>query len=133
MRNQEQILSELTEINGEILSGIPDSDISLMLTKLSTVVTYLASSASLVAESGFLYNQAKKKAYHTLKTSSEANQEYYSPMLAKDYINSCCAAESYLYEFAQRLNSAVTHTLDALRTAISAEKQNLLYQSSQIG
>jgi hypothetical protein len=131
MRTQTEILQELYTINQYVLKGIPDSDIPTMLTAQSVLVTYLASTAALVAESGKLHNQAKVKAYLALKTSSEANRDYYSPMLAKDYISARCGDEHYAYEYAQRMNSAVTHALDACRTAISAEKallSNLNYQ-----
>ncbi len=122
MRTHNEIQSELNTINDYLLKGIPDGDISLMMQTLSTLVTYLASSAALLAEAGFLYNQAKKKAYLTLKSSSEANREYYSPMLAKDYIASSCADECYLKDLSDRLNSALIHTIDSCRTNISAEK-----------
>jgi hypothetical protein len=131
MRKQSEILQELEVINEYIMRGIPDNDIPQMLTTQSILVTYLASTASLVAEAGKLHNQAKVKAYLALKTSSEANREYYSPSLAKDFIAARCGDEHYAYEYAQRMNSAVTHALDACRTAISAEKallSNLNYQ-----
>jgi hypothetical protein len=125
MRTRQEIISELLTINEEVLSGVPDADINIMMTKLSILTTYLGSSAALVAEAGYLYNQTKKKAYLTLKTSSEANQQYYSPMLAKDFISSSCGEEFYAYELAQRINSAVVHSIDACRTNISAEKSLL--------
>lgn len=134
MRTAQEIQSELDTINAFVMKGVPDSDISLMLQTGSTLVTYLASTAALVAESGKLFNHAKVKAYHTLAASSTANSKYYSATLAKDYIASRCADEGYTYEFACRMNAAVTHSLDMLRTAVSAEKQllsNLQYGGGQ--
>jgi len=125
MRNSEQILKELNDINAYVLKGIPDNDMQMMLSCGSTLVTYIASTAAMVAESGKLFNQAKTNAYHVLALSSVANQKYYSPSLAKDYINSKCSEAGYVYELACRMNAAVTHSLDMIRTAISAEKQLL--------
>jgi hypothetical protein len=131
MRNQTEILQELYTINQYVLKGIPDSDIPTMLTAQSVLVTYLASTAALVAEAGKIHNQAKVKAYLALKTSSEANREYYSASLAKDYISARCGEEHYAYEYAQRMNSAVTHALDACRTAISTERAMLQHLNFQ--
>lgn len=129
MRTSEQIVAELDTINSYLLKGIPDNDISVMLTGMSTLVTYLASSAALVSEAGRIYNKTKQRAYNSLAMSSEANRQYYSAMLAKDFISAKCGDEFYAYEFAQRVNSAVTHALDAIRTAISAEKQLVIASS----
>jgi len=125
MRNREQILNQLNEINEYLLKGIPDSDISLMLTTLSTLVTYLASSGALVAESGSIYNKRKVKAYQSLAASQSANQDYWSPSQGKEFVGAQCGDDYYVYEFAQRVNSALVHTIDAIRTAISAEKSLL--------
>jgi hypothetical protein len=134
MRTLNEILQELTAINEYILKGVPDNDITLMLQAGSVLVTYLASTAAMVAEAGKYYSQAKTRAYNTLALSSAAHQKYYSPSLAKDYIASRCSDEGYIYEFACRMNAAVTHSLDMIRTAVSAEKQllsNLQYGGQQ--
>lgn len=125
MRTLNEILQELTEINQFVMRGIPDNNIPLMTQTGSTLVTYLASTAAMVAEAGKYYNQAKTRAYQTLAMSSVANAKYYSASLAKDYIAARCSDEGYIYEFAQRMNAAVTHAADMIRTFISAEKQLL--------
>lgn len=122
MRNREEILSELNEINEYIMRGIPDSDITTMLQTMSALVTYLASSAALVAESGMIYNKRKVRAYLALKTSQEANKDYWSPSQGKEFVAAQCGDEYYTYELGQRVNAACTHALDAIRTAVSAEK-----------
>lgn len=125
MRTKKQIIEELAEIHEFLLKGIPDQDINLMLSVLSTLTTYLASTAGLVAESGVLYNRAKVVAYYALELRFKEVGKKMSPMLAKDFISGQCGDDEYAYEFAQRINSAVTHTIDALRTSVSAEKQLL--------
>lgn len=125
MRTLDQIKKELDEIQEFLLKGIPVDDIHVMLQHLSSLTSYLASTAALVAESGKHYNEAKVKAYHKLKTSAESNREYYAPSLAKDYVAAQCSAECYISQYAERINAATTHSNQSLITAISAEKQLL--------
>jgi hypothetical protein len=68
-------------------------------------------------------NKAKVRAYNTLVTSSEANREYYSAMLAKDYISAKIEQEQYDYDICERCSRTVLHTIEALRTCISALKE----------
>jgi hypothetical protein len=67
-------------------------------------------------------NKAKAKAYETLITSSVANEVYFSPMLAKDYIAAKCEQQQYNYDVCERCSRVITHTIEALRTCISALK-----------
>lgn len=68
-------------------------------------------------------NDKKITAYETLVTSSIANQEYFAPSLAKDYISSKCSNEQYNYDICERASRTTTHTIEALRTCISALKE----------
>ncbi len=68
-------------------------------------------------------NEAKVKAYHKLITSSTANEQYFAPSLAKDYVNSLVSEEQYVYDNAERCSRTIVHLIDALRTCISALKE----------
>jgi hypothetical protein len=68
-------------------------------------------------------NKAKVRAYNTLVTSSEANREYYSASLAKDYISAKIEQEQYDYDVCERCSRTLLHTIEALRTCISALKE----------
>jgi hypothetical protein len=70
-----------------------------------------------------ILNKAKVKAYNTLVTSSVANAEYFSPMLAKDYISARIEQEQYDFDVCERCSRTVLHTIEALRTCISALKE----------
>lgn len=70
-----------------------------------------------------ILNKAKVKAYNTLVTSSEANREYYSASLAKDYISAKIEQEQYDYDICERCSRTLLHTIEALRTCISALKE----------
>jgi hypothetical protein len=68
-------------------------------------------------------NEAKVKAYHRLITSSQANEKYFSPSLAKDYVSALCSNEQYVYDNAERCSRSLVHLIDALRTCLSCLKE----------
>lgn len=68
-------------------------------------------------------NEKKAKAYETMVVSSIANEQYFSPMLARDYINSKVADYQYNYDMAERCSRTILHTIDSVRTCISALKE----------
>lgn len=77
-------------------------------------------------------NHAKVRAYSTMIASSYANNYYFTPMLAKDYINAKCDTEQYNYDVCERASRTVTHHLDALRTCISALKEEVKVTNYQM-
>lgn len=68
-------------------------------------------------------NRKKTVIYNRLATSSIANQEYYSPSLAKDWISARLMKEQYEYDICERCSRTLFHTIEALRTCISALKE----------
>lgn len=70
-------------------------------------------------------NEKKVAAYNSLVGSSVANEEYFAPSLAKDYVSSKCSEEQYDYDICERTSRTVTHILEMLRTCISALKMEL--------
>jgi hypothetical protein len=74
-------------------------------------------------------NEAKVKAYHKLITSSKANEQYFAPSLAKDYVNSLVSNEQYIFDNAERCSRSIVHLLDALRSCLSALKEEVKFSS----
>ena len=70
-----------------------------------------------------LWNEAKVKAYYDLITSSSANEKYFAPSLAKDFVNAKCSNEQYAFDVAERCSRTIVHLIDALRSCISALKE----------
>lgn len=68
------------------------------------------------------FRQAKKSAYLKLQASSHSQDKYFSAMLAKDYVNSCCSETGYMCDLAERTAAQCVHTIDAIRTIISSLK-----------
>lgn len=67
-------------------------------------------------------NKAKVLAYNTLIASSIANEQYFAPSIAKDYIAAKCEQYQYNYDVCERCSRVLVHTIEALRTCISALK-----------
>lgn len=84
-----------------------------------------------MAEAKMLLNNKKQRAYETLAASSIANEKYFAPSLARDYISSKCAIEQYEYDLCERCSRTVVHTIDALRSIISSLKEELKIASYQ--
>lgn len=70
-------------------------------------------------------SEKKTKAYNDLICSEVANAAYFAPSLAKDYISAKCSKEQYEYDICERTSRTVTHTIEALRTCISAAKEEI--------
>lgn len=70
-----------------------------------------------------LLNKKKVNAYNNLIGSTLANNETISPMLAKDYISAKVEQEQYDYDVCERCSRTLLHTIEALRTCISALKE----------
>ena len=70
-------------------------------------------------------NEAKVKAYHSLITSQVANETYFAPSLAKDFINGQLSKEQYNFDICERTSRTITHTIESLRTCISALKEEI--------
>lgn len=124
MRDNKEILSELLTIQ-EFLGEKPAGDMNVMTMKLDMLIVYLSTTASLVADAEFWYNKAKRDAYYALEARYKEKERKFTPSLAKDFISADIAEETYAYTLAQRLNAAVTHSIEGLRTLISAEKSML--------
>jgi hypothetical protein len=69
-------------------------------------------------------NKAKVAAYHKM-VQLYGSQKYFSPSLAKDYVGGLCSEEQYAYDLCERASRTIVHTLDTLRTCISALKEEI--------
>lgn len=95
----------------------------ILIDKLDLLCSTLPFVNNQMAITKKLLNEAKVKAYHKLQCSSAAQQDYYAPSLAKDYISAQVAKEAYAYDLCERCSRTIIHIMDSLRTMISALKQ----------
>lgn len=96
--------------------------LNFLIDKMGELSVSLAFVNNQMAIAKAVLNVAKVKAYHDLITSSVANEEYFAPSLAKDYIGGKLAKEHYGYDLCERCSRTIVHKIDSLRTAISALK-----------
>ena len=117
-------------INHEIQSMIPDElqSIDVLNNLMLRFSTHLAFTGEQMAISKRIWRKELAKTYETFVISSEANAsrvERYGKMVVQDYIKSKCGDMESQYEYIERTNKALTHSIDAIRTAISALKEQL--------
>jgi|APCry1669191515_1035360.scaffolds.fasta_scaffold113681_1 hypothetical protein len=96
-----------------------------LIHKLDLLCNALPFVNSQMAVTKRLLNEAKVRAYNKLTMSSHAQQKYYAPSLAKDYVAAQCSDEQYAYDMCERCSRTIVHVIDAMRTAISALKTEM--------
>jgi hypothetical protein len=115
-------------INGEAFTH--SQSVSFLIDKLGELSVSLAFVNQQMAVAKKLLNQKKVAAYNSLVGSSVANEMYFAPSLARDYISGKVANEQYDYDICERCSRTIVHTIDAVRTAISALKMEQQYSSN---
>lgn len=129
----ETIKEELTGYMSLIEQFDKDSaqDASALHAYLVELTNIMARCNFLMAEYQQSFRKEKKKAYQKLVASSHAQQMYWAPSLAKDYVDAQCDESGYLLDLATRCSRSCVHTMDAIRTIISSlksERQFAAYQ-----
>jgi len=112
-------------LNAEFSTIEGQQSIDALIEKISQLNASIAFAYNQMAIAKKELNEAKTKAYQTLAASSYANERYYAPSLAKDYVSSQCVIASYNYDLTERFCRAMVHISDNLRTAISALKEEI--------
>lgn len=105
--------------------------ISWLIDQVGMLCKSLAFVNNQMAVAKKILNKKKVAAYNNLIGSTMANNETISPMLAKDYISAKIEQEQYDYDICERCSRTLLHTIEALRTCISAlkmEAQTTQYQ-----
>lgn len=115
----EEILINCNRIKGELESQVETSNIESVMDKLNNLTGLSGLSAELVANTKQLILQRQKPAILLAQKSNV------SASMQKAFVESECAEEMMLYTYAERLNAAITHSLDALRTIVSMRKSEM--------
>jgi hypothetical protein len=102
--------------------------VNFLIDKLGELTVSMAFVNNQMAVAKRILNQKKVAAYNNLIASSVANETYFAPSLAKDYISAKISQEQYDYDVCERCSRSIVHTIDSIRTAISALKLEKEYQ-----
>ena len=116
MKTTEETIKALNAIRTMIDKDITGCDITDVDNKLK----HLTQLTGLSAEA----NASAKKILHKkeLEVLRELTKLSLSPSILNGMLKAECFEEIALLEYADRLNSAIVHTLDSLRTSISLYK-----------
>jgi hypothetical protein len=96
-----------------------------LIDQLGQLVKAMAFINGQMALAKMVLNEKKRRAYELLVSSTVAQQTYFAPSLAKDYIASKVSEEQYNYDLCERTSRTIVHTVEALRSCISALKEEL--------
>ena len=121
---------EWLETNGDKYETI--QSLTVLIEDLGTLVKSLAFVNNQMAVAKRMLNEAKTREYTNLIASQRAIGWDMSPMLARDYINAKVSKEMFDYDVCERCSRTITHTIDALRTCISALKIEQQYSNYQM-
>jgi len=118
----EQIVNELIKYLNVIETFDKDAgqDAEQLHAYLITLTNYMARANLLMAEYKKKFRDEKKRAYLKLTASSHAQQQYYAPSTAKDFIDSQCGESGFVYDLAERVSRTCVHTVDCIRTIVAS-------------
>lgn len=95
-----------------------------VLERIRTIMTYISRTAFLLAEAKKVLR--RKKASEISNTIINiAKEQCLSAKVQNTLIDSIAEDEAYLVDWLDRLNAAATHQVDALRSILSYEREQL--------
>lgn len=105
--------------------------ISWLIDQVGILCKSLAFVNNQMAVAKKVLNKKKVQVYNNLLCSSMANNEFFSPSVIKDYVSARIEQEQYDYDITERCSRTLLHTIEALRTCISALKEEMKTTSYQ--
>jgi hypothetical protein len=117
MKEELEKIQEFLEID---VSENPEE----LIERIKTLNVYMARSGRMLAEAK--QKLREKKASEISKTILEiAKQNFLSAKAQNALVDSIAQEENFLVDWAERINKACTHQVDALRSLLSYEKEQL--------
>ncbi len=117
------ILKELTDIDS-FLNITCSEQIEEVAARGNDLAVHIARSGKLLADAKHHLNvKMKSDVFETLK--STAKQAGATSKAINKIIDSLCADEQYLVDWAERINRSATHQLDWLRSLLSKAKEEM--------
>ena len=119
MKTQEETNKALNAIRVLLDIDVSNAIIEDVQAKLINLTQMLGLSAETKASAKRILGDKEIEIFHT------KDLDKLSPAKAIKLLNAYCAAEIATLEYADRLNSGIIHTIDALRSVISLHKTEL--------
>ena len=123
MRTPEELKDQAREIQLflETESSTNPEELSLRILKL---MTFIASSGEMLSEAKKLL-RSRKSSEISKTIIAIAKEQCLSASVQNALLDSICDDESFLVDFIERVNRTATHQLDACRSLLSYEKEQL--------
>ena len=118
MINSAEVIKALNEIRAAIDKDVIDVDIDSVKNKLLALTQFMGRSAEANASAKKILQQKELSVMLSMDKSLP-------PSMQAKLLNAQCWEENAMYEYADRLNSALVHTIDGLRTVISLYKTEM--------
>lgn len=119
MTTPNTIEAKLNAIRKVLDTDVTGVDIDSVVEQGKKLASLMGLSAECMAAAHKFLQNAK------LKALQELNGKGYQPSVMIKMIDGMCGIESATYEYADRLNAAITHQLDYYRTVISLHKTEI--------
>ena len=116
---RDQILANLNDINAQISTEINHIIIGLVEEKLVKLSSLMGTSAECLRYAKLAVGKRQQVLMNTEKAAGM------QPSVLKMWIEGEMAEEIAIYTFADRVNAAIVHCSDSLRTVISKYKEEL--------
>jgi len=120
-------MDKIQEIEQELINNNPEQlqSISALMDLGGRLSSYIAYTGSEVAKAKKALLMAKKAAYFKAMEELKNKGKEVAPSLVKDFVSTMCANEEERYLLCDRMNASCTHTLEFIRTCISALKTEM--------
>lgn len=118
MKNYKDLTESLNKIRETIDSDIIDVDIDQQKNKLLALTQLIGLSAECNASAKKMLHQKELEVLQSIDSDMQ-------PMKVNKLLQAKCAEEIAVLEYADRLNSALVHSIDAIRSIISLYKTEL--------
>lgn len=127
MNKQAEIIAILHKIESMQYSDVQSID--LLLEYGFQLTSWIAFTAEAMAEAKENLHKTRANLYKSVNEEMSKRPKAPAPSLVKDYINDKCHKENGYYELCERANRAATHSMELVRTAVSALKQEMFQKS----
>lgn len=103
------------------------SDPAELVDRIATLMTYMSRSGEMFAQSKRIL-RAKKTTEISKTIMAIAKEQCLSATVQNALLDSICEEEAFMVDWLERLNRTCTHQLDALRSLLSYEKEQMRFQ-----
>jgi hypothetical protein len=116
------LLQEAAEIQSYCEVTVSDNP-NEIAERIGTLCVYIARTGNMLAEAK--YHLSTKRKDETLQLIAKILDKKLSAKVQNSMVESICKDEQYLVDCVERLNKTATHQLEAMRSLLSYEKENL--------